>query len=605
MSDLLPWVHDAFKGLLDRLRATPYAGLSLGVFVVAGYLCLVNLNYAALWHDEASAALIGKNLLERGDITGWDGRNLTGGTNGRTLNEELRDVLPPLMYVLNAGGFSIFGVNETGARIMHALIGILSLGVLYLLLHQHLPKHPRLVFFLFLFAAWSPQLLLYFRQSRYYAFMVFGVIAGFYLYERYWLTGKPVYLAGMTFVAALSFFNHYTGGAATMLSLASWHLLFRTRETTRRQWLGFAWCGLFVVASGAAYLAFVGVIGGERSGFLAFTGVTNLPEYRGTTPRILLKFWIYTRDLFTADWISWPVFLWFAGTLSFLFIRHRREARRPGYSTRGKWSITSKGSRRSAPALREAGKSPGDDRPLFATGRIVLMGALFALFSAVLSVQPVWPDSVTDLRYYVGALPLLLAMKGSCAEWAWRKSRMAGVAVIAVLLFSSAGAAPFNMTMYFSGERTLGLHLFEFVREIHRPYRDSIRVASDYLLKHAERDDLVYVPEYADREALTFTTGHRLRFCCVLDEHSPLPRATIEALGEPALYPENTSPEWIVIFGKLQREYWDRMKAHYAIAAEPDVYPYPTQRPELNWHAFTPLPMKRGVHILRRKETPL
>lgn len=28
---------------------------------------------------------------------------------------------------------------------------------------------------------------------------------------------------------------------------------------------------------------------------------------------------------------------------------------------------------------------------------------------------------------------------------------------------------------------------------------------------------------------------------------------------------------------------------------------YPTQRPELNMHAFTPLPKKRGVHILRRK----
>ena len=38
-----------------------------------------------------------------------------GGTNGRTLNEDLRNVLPPLMYVLNAAGMAVFGVNETGA----------------------------------------------------------------------------------------------------------------------------------------------------------------------------------------------------------------------------------------------------------------------------------------------------------------------------------------------------------------------------------------------------------------------------------------------------------------------------------------------------------
>ena len=104
--------------LLDRVRAAPCAALALGVLAVAAYLCLVNLDYAALWHDEAPAALIGRNLLQRGDISGWDGCNLVGGTNGRTLNHELRDVLPPLTYVLNAAGMALFGVNETGARIM-------------------------------------------------------------------------------------------------------------------------------------------------------------------------------------------------------------------------------------------------------------------------------------------------------------------------------------------------------------------------------------------------------------------------------------------------------------------------------------------------------
>ncbi|MCY4373696.1 MAG: glycosyltransferase family 39 protein, partial [Spirochaetaceae bacterium] len=314
-------------GLLDRIRAAPYASLSAGVLAVAAYLCLVNLDYAALWHDEAPAALIGRNLLQRGDITGWDGRNLVGGTNGRTLNEDLRDVLPPLTYVFNAAGMAVFGVNETGARIVPALIGILSLGLLHLLLRQHLAGHPRLILFSLLFAAWSPQLLLYFRQSRYFAFMAFGMIAVFYLYERWWRSGRGADLAALTLVATLAFFNHYTGGAATMLALAAWHLLLRARATAPRQWLALASCGALVVAAGTAYLAWIGVIGGERSGFLAFTGVVGLEEYRGTIPPALLRLRIYTRDLFAADWISWPVLLWFAGMLSVPLIRGRRGIR--------------------------------------------------------------------------------------------------------------------------------------------------------------------------------------------------------------------------------------------------------------------------------------
>ena len=564
------------------MRGAPHAALSAGVLAAAAYLCLVNLDYAALWHDEAPTALIGRNLLQRGDITGWDGRNLVGGTNGRTLNEDLRDVLPPLTYVLNAAGMAVFGVNETGARIMPALIGILSLGLLHLLLRQHLAGRPRLILFCVVLAAWSPQLLLYFRQSRYFAFMAFAVIAVFYLYERWWRSGRGIDLAALTLVAALAFFNHYTGGAATMLALAAWHLLLRARATTPRQWLALASCGALVVAAGTAYLAWIGVIGGERSGFLAFTGVVGLEEYRGRMPPALLRLPIYTRDLFAADWISWPVLLWFAGMLSVPLVRDRR----------------------GAPASRRSARGH-DDLPVAAAGRIVLMGALFALFAAALSVQPVWalPKPYTDLRYYMGALPLLLAMKGLFVEWAWRRWRIAGAAAGAVLLCTSAGAWPFNMPMLFTGERTLGLHLFQFVREIHRPYRDSIRVVSDHLLQHAEQDDLVYVSGFADREALTFTTGHRVLFCCVLDEDSPLPREAIDAL-RPHVSAGRIAPDWIILFGQPRPEYWRKVTADYAVAAQPNVYYYPTQRPEINVHAFTPLPAGRyGVHVLRRTRT--
>ena len=80
----------------------------------------------------------------------------------------------------------------------------------------------------------------------------------------------------------LAFFNHYNGGAATLLELAAWHLIFRGRTTTLRQWLALAAGGAVVVALGTAYLAWVGAIGGERTGWTGFTGTTV--EYRGAIP---------------------------------------------------------------------------------------------------------------------------------------------------------------------------------------------------------------------------------------------------------------------------------------------------------------------------------
>ena len=383
--------------LLAGWRAAPHAALALGVLAVAAYLCLANLDYAALWHDEAPAALIGRNLLQRGDITGWDGRNLVGGTNGRTLNAELRDVLPPLTYLLNAAGMAVLGVNETGARIVHALIGIIMLGLLYLLLRQHLARHPRLILFCLLFAAWSPQLLLYFRQSRYFAFMACGVIAAFYLYECWWRSGRAGWLVALTLVALLAFFNHYNGGAATMLALAAWHLMFRARATTPRQWLALAAAGMVVVAVGTGYLAWLGVIGGERSGWTAFAGFAGFDAHRETPPslplRVLPRIAIYTRELFTTDWISWPVLLWFLGMLVLPLLRRRGEAPPAGDAPPAAGKA---GSSRGAPGASEAraaagvAPAPGGELPLAAAGRVVLMGALFALFAAALSVQPVW-----------------------------------------------------------------------------------------------------------------------------------------------------------------------------------------------------------------------
>ncbi len=559
-------------GMFSRWPEVAHVAPLLVVFIVAAYLSLANLDYAGLWHDEAPAAILGNAVLEQGWPSGWDGRNLIGADNSRSLNPELIEVLPPLAYVLNSIGIALFGFNEIGARAMHALVGVLSLVFLYLLLREHLRKHPRLIFFIFLFAAWSAQLLLFFRQSRYYAFMVFGVIAAFYLYERYWRTGKLLFLVMLTLVATLAFFNHYIGGAATMLAIAAWHLLFRARQTTARQYLLFS-LGLGIVAVlGTGYLAWLGVVGGDRD-WLDYMG-TRVFAHTGDIPAPLLRIWIYAGDLFAADWVSWPVFLWFVVVVFTGRIRL--------HSKQGDFDLAN-----------------AADLPLGAVAKVVCMGLLFTLFSALLSVQQVWVNPTADLRYLVGALPFLLAMKGLFVEWIWRRSRTLAVIAASLLLLTSIGAMPFNMVMEETGKRTLGAHVFQFVREIHRPYPDAVRSVSGFLLEHAEKDDLVYVPRFEYREPLVFYAGHHVRFCCVLDELSPLPRHKIEAL-DAALYIGKQDPDWIVLFDDLPKSRWQEFGARYDLVAAPNVHHRLTQRPELNYHAFTPLIPEPGVYILRK-----
>lgn len=597
------------RELSERMRAEPYAALALGIFVAAAYVSLANLGHVGLWGDEVLVAFPARNFLQQGDILGWDGRNLVAGPNGIHLNEDLRDVGPPLQYLLTAAGFAIFGVNEVGARILHALAGLLALGFFYLVLRQHLPDHPRLRLFIFAFGASSAQLLMYFRNARYYGVAVLCMMALFYCYERYWRSGKPAWLAAVTLIGVSAFFNHYAAGTATTLSLSAWHLVFRARETTRQQWLAFGACGVLVGALALAYLRFVGLVGTGRDPTASFL-TADFGDYPGALPLPLFRLWFCARDLFRADWISWPVFLWFAGML--VVVRRRRRPGLPGHAEAGRHRARGRSGpskharrarqlRRKQPALKQAA---GDGLPWLPVGRILLMGAVFAAISALLSVQPIWlPGIGLDLRYYVPALPLLLAMKGLFAEWTWRKSKIAGCVAGGVLLFTSLGAAPFNIPSEFTRKPTLDSHPYLLLREIHRPYRDVIQVVSDYLLRHAAQDDTVFVEDLVVRDELTFYLTHKVGFCGVLDENSVLPRDKLESLGLPPRI-WGCSPDWIIAPGAVRQARWEEIKPHYDLDIVLDVYPVTTQRAELNRHEFEPLPAQVGVQVFRRKQGP-
>ena len=313
------------EAVIRRVRhIAPHTALSIGALAIAAYLCLANLDYVTLWHDEVLTSFIGKNLLELGDIVGWDGRNLVGGANGKSLNDDLRDMGSPVQYLLSAASLALFGTGEFGARFPHALCGLAALGVFYLLLRRLLPAHPRLAFFILLFAAGSAQLLLYFRQARYYGVVVLCAMASFYLYERYWRDKHPLCLAGLTLAITLMFFSHYGSAAGVALGMAAWHLAFRARQTTMKEYIAFAACGAVAGSLALGYLVLVGLIGANRDPTAGFLSHGRL--YPPWPELLWLKVSVLARDLFTADWVSWPVLLWFAG-MCLLGVAGRRSAK--------------------------------------------------------------------------------------------------------------------------------------------------------------------------------------------------------------------------------------------------------------------------------------
>jgi len=202
--------------------------------------------------------------------------------------------------------------------------------------------------------------------------------------------------------------------------------------------------------------------GGEAKAKNAFLA-PGMGEYQGTYLRlILIKIWICFRDLLRADWISWVVLVWFAcfgfaATRSRILTSQSAAAPRNRRRSAQNRKVPEAAGRKRASDSIASFFQQGIDLPAAAAGRLILFGSMIAFFTTLISFQPVWlPGVDLDLRYFVPALPFLLLMKALFAEWAWQKSRLAGIAVASLIIFTSVGAAPFNMRMVFTNKKITG-----------------------------------------------------------------------------------------------------------------------------------------------------
>ena len=522
--------------------------LTFALFLAAAYLSLVNLDRVGLWGDEAINKTIGATLLATGDIKGWDGRNLTGGINGRSLNAELRDTWPPLSYPVTGLSMALFGDDPGGARVLHALLGLAGLAFCHMFLRQVLGRRERrLLLLAFAFIALSADLSLFFRQARYYSLTFLALFAMLYGYERFRRTGRVRHYLLMTGAALAGFFSHYTSGAAAIVALACWHLLLRGRATSRRDHLLYAGAGLLVAAPGAAYLGWIGTLDG---GYSEFSSQIIKPS--AWHEDFLQRLLFYPSHAFQNDWLPYIPLLWYAAWRGLLLWR-----------------------RRPVP--------PG----ACAADRLLGLGALYLAASCLFSVQPlsVLDNELVDSRYFFCVIPMFAPLKALLADWLWTRSRWMGGVAVAAMLATNATSYPFNVVNQVSGQSTFGPRLLQHAVALHQPYGHPLDEAIRILDEHAEDGDLVYAPDFFYRETLAAANGDRFFYCCHLDPADERAAAILALLPDTHLGASPRKADWH-LFRAYPEQQSDELMFHFATFAHGNRELQFTQLPEPDRYTF-------------------
>ena len=549
--------------------------LAAAIFLIATYLLLWNLGYVALWHDEGTDAIMARNFLHFGAMTGWDGRNLFVGDKAIN-NDLILASYPPWPAIPSALGMAIFGgTSEWGVRFFHALLGVLSLPVLWLLLRMDFVTAPRLRVLAFVMFALSAQVILFMRQGRYGADAMLFSLLTFYCYRLYIARGGRLWhLALAAFFTFLNFLNQFAIGVSFALSLAVWHLIYYHRQTTAKQWLTFAATGALTAAACLGYGLWVGIIGGDvgleygseyyKNSWLKRHAVLVYYNFRETLKFGLLPLW-------TAVWLM--------------------------------FFIIAKVSRKQPTKRKKRGRAPPPSSPDNSSQiiRWAVLAGLILLMSGVVSPQPIHSHQLANSRYLVAALPFIALINAAFINWVWERDWgvLVAVPLLAAMLFSNALAYPFIFPNLFT-QKTVRLTLPPLIEEIHRPYSTSTGDVAEYLRTHAKQDETIDVTPWQDYAGLLFYLSDKLIFCCSLDGSRGLSKQKVrDTVKATPIYKGDIKPDWYVVFNGAEPS-----KKDYDLVHTSESFFYVTQRPELEFRTFEPI-RNRGpqARIYRLKDS--
>jgi hypothetical protein len=523
-------------------------------------LAIQGLGYNCFWDDEAETAIIAKNLITMGHLTGWDGRHLCTNRNGNLLDANLRPHHPFAMYLATAASFRMFGCTTRAGRLPFVIFGLMALFLLFQMLRSAYPSLSVFTHYSVALTALSTSYLLYIRQCRYYALCIFFAMLALAFYRHCLKKPRWVMFAGLGASLTALFFSHYLVMICFAASLLVCHLVFHARQWGKKEYASAAlWCALLLLPA---------------VGFSIANKVWIRPDaYTGSLAplQLLARLCLYFRD-FDAFGVL-PGIVALTGTACAVRLRKKYlEAR----------------------IFLEFG--------LFIAAYITIVSIASPQF-----VKGEWFQNLADMRYMVVLIPLGAVCTGALLSMIHVKTKP-----LAFLLFCSITCT--NVFSLYWTVSKIRLLLPSYVYEITHDYLTPYEAVINFLDKNPRfmNDTIVCIPEYC-QEPIQFYLGDKLRMGGLLDENTTLPSAKVRALPAP-LFKDAYFPTLIIAFGWWQAQaeavrYFVRGKYNYVGGPEMSlpVFAVDVTRPELPVHSFScirNISPEKALYFFRRIDAP-
>ena len=536
-----------------------FAVIVILLVTFAGSMALFGLGNNAFWDDEANTALFGRNLLQTGKLTAFDGQNVIGFRQGAELDSNLVNVyMPPVQYYVAALGLKFLGGTTVGGRIPFVLAGLATIAVLAAFARWHFknsvpPWLPPLL------VAANPAYLMFIRQCRYYsivALLTVTILATFSCHKSN-SRGQLAATAIGALTAGVLMFTNYLDAVALAAVLPAFFLLRRYRSRAN------------VYLMGSVYLAML--MAGAYVLYTANPLVVSV-SYKNTVTglhRTILLLWWHIVGLPQFEFFPWvtPLLLL---TMRFIF--------------------------RNGPAARLVRES------FLICGVLILYSVTIVAFS---------PQTVTDftrladMRYVVALMPIGAMATAGALTAAWHLSRTLGP-VLAVV----SGSLLLGTNLFTSacaGWQPLRSSLYEYLAENAHDYITGNEAIIEYVSRLPKSSVIRVIPDFMAYPAMFYAPYQH--YCCQL--HDDYQTKSKPSTPLPSyVYFNKVLPDYILVGGDIEPQ---QLLLQCASAFGPGRYHLlPSfgrdfrdySRPEIPWHSFGPPPnSKRGFTVLERVRT--
>lgn len=192
--------------MIEKIKREKWITILL---VLVSFFVLLNLGNTHLYIDEANTGYLAKNVLRFGYPRAFDGENMLPAFYDGSFKENYAWVEQPwLQYYITALSIKLFGVNSFAARIPFAIIGILSILIIYKLAFE-ITQNKVISRITGILNGFSVPFLLFARNCRYYSLVFFFAPLLCFLVFK-WAKSKEkkyLYLYGLTSI--MLFYSFY------------------------------------------------------------------------------------------------------------------------------------------------------------------------------------------------------------------------------------------------------------------------------------------------------------------------------------------------------------------------------------------------------------